>query len=54
MGTQEQLADRIESGIACMEALKKYVEEFGIDIDAKVIKAEAGEAILRMQGKYGE
>ena len=48
------LADRLEDGIACMEALIEYVNDFGADIDPQVVKAEAGEAILRMKGTYGQ
>lgn len=50
-----ELAQRdfyIQQGIRCMAALKDYVDSFGSDIDPKVVMAEAGEAILRMQGKY--
>ena len=43
----------IQEGMACMVALKQYADDFGDDIDPKVVKAEAGEALLRMQGKYG-
>ena len=43
----------IQEGMACMVALRQYVDDFGDDIDPKVVKGEAGEALLRMQGKYG-
>lgn len=45
--------ERIEDGIASMNALIGYVNDFGSDINPNVVKAEAGEAILRMTGKYG-
>jgi hypothetical protein len=48
------LAERIVDGISCMEALITYVDDFGLDIDPKVVRAEAGEAILRLLGRYGQ
>lgn len=48
------LKNRNENGIGCMKALIEYVDFFEGDIEPIQVKAEAGEAILRLTGEYAK